>query len=201
LCRIYQHSIQNHARAASQESVLPDDVIQTVVEDDETYILGLTGSSTAYLFTYTNPKYETYQTLSNPEGNSFIEGYFVNNTFVIFKDNASELTSYDYNTSRWQKSTAGQIIDYCTTDGSVVFTITQESEASDFFLNAYRVNNNTYDLDLVGSRVVSFAASDLLCLSKNRVLVNPLDTSNPIRVWQFTSTFTITASQYLNTNF
>lgn len=42
--------------------------------------------------------------------------------------------------------------------------------------------------------MLAYPSSDLLCIGNDKVLVNPVNFGDPIRMWQYNSTFTNTAS-------
>jgi hypothetical protein len=159
LCRITLQDPLSYAEVEESTSVLPTDVISTVVSPSEAWILGLTASAQSYLLAPAdNGSYVLVQTLVKP-GLATTAGYFSNETYLVLRDSDSQLHIYSSETTEFYAASIGQVLDYCVTDDSLVFTITQALGES-YILHVYTIGQSDegWDLLQLGSRNLAFSA-------------------------------------------
>ena len=122
------HTVENYQNAVKLDSVMPTDVVQTAVSADQSLVAGWTGTSKSYLLEpQPDSSIKVIDTFTTPNGRAPINGYFANGTYIVIEDDQRSLHFYNYISKTWSSASIGTVVDYCVTNASMAFILTQSS--------------------------------------------------------------------------
>jgi hypothetical protein len=166
----------------------------SVVSQDESMVLALTGTDKSYLLSVQDSGYSIDQTLTSPSGQATNQAFFSNSTLLILLDSAQNLSIYNTEDQQWYESGWMGVEDFCVTSSNLIFSVTHPNAS--YVLTVSRVvsNGTSFDIETINTLTLNWTFSDVMCLDSNSVLVNPTNPDEPIAIWKYNNAFVNTAN-------